>query len=376
MSGIYIHVPFCARKCDYCDFYSVVDNRGKNEFSALINRELLLRKDYLPAGQIDTLYFGGGTPSLLNKEQFTEIITFIGKTFSLSPSLEITLEANPDDLSLDFLKEIKSTGINRLSIGIQSFADSDLKHLGRRHDANQAINSVEWAQKAGFDNISIDLIYGLPYSTSEIWKQNLLKAFELPVKHLSCYHLIYEEGTPLHKKVGQGVVVPVTDEKSVEQFEILQQLARENGFMHYEISNLAKVGFFSKHNTSYWKQIPYLGLGPSAHSYNGITREWNPRSISQWQKGIEVAKPLVEAEILSETDKLNDYILTSLRTIWGLNIKDLGNQFGSKARKKALGIAQKYLNMGIMELIGDTLTIKPHHFLTSDGIIADFLVVE
>lgn len=376
MSGIYIHIPYCARKCDYCDFYSVVDSSSKDHFIELIVKELSLRKDYLPLGQIKTVYFGGGTPSLLNAQQVSRILLAISNSFSLAESPEITFEANPDDLNLNYLKELKSTGINRLSIGVQSFNDNDLKKLGRRHNAQQAVDSVTWASKAGFDNISIDLIYGLPYSSSEIWEINLYRAFELPVKHLSCYHLIYEDGTPLQKRVLRGDVLPLNEEKSVEQFQILQQLAQQHDFIHYEISNLAKEGFFSRHNTSYWQQIPYLGVGPSAHSFNGKNRQWNPKSIEKWRVGIEKSIPNIEAEVLSETDKINDYLLTSLRTIWGANLYDIELQFGIMAKQRILNIAHKYIEMDVLELKGSNLTIKPNHFLTSDGIIADFLVVE
>ena len=375
MAGIYIHVPFCARKCDYCDFYSVTTAEEKDRFANLIEMELVLRKDYIPEKNIETIYFGGGTPSLLSAEQLSYILWAIRKQYSVAEKAEITLEANPDDLNETYFKQLLSLGINRLSIGVQSFSDNDLQQLGRRHNASQAINAVQIAYELGFENISIDLIYGLPYSSTKIWKENLQKAFELPVKHISCYHLIYEEGTPLFKRMKSGQINPVNEEKSVEQFEILQQLALENGFIQYEISNLAKEGYFSRHNTSYWKQIHYIGVGPSAHSYNGITREWNPKSVKLWSSSIQNGNISAEKEVLTEKDHLNDYLLTSLRTMWGLDTAVIEKKFGVNALEGVKKAAKKYVDLKIMEFNNGIIRILPRHFLTSDGIISDFLVV-
>lgn len=375
MSGIYIHVPYCKRKCDYCDFYSVVTSEGKASFATLVEKELILRGDYLPDREIETIYFGGGTPSMLESAQITDIIGAIAKRYTVSKNPEITLEANPDDISEELLKGFRSSGVNRLSIGVQSFSDLDLKKMGRRHNALQAIEAVSLAYKLGFDNISIDLIYGLPYSNSAIWKENLLQAFDLPVNHLSCYHLIYEEGTPLDLKVAKGLVKPVSEDQSVEQFQLLQELSSMNGFIHYEISNLAKEGYFSRHNTSYWKQIPYLGLGPSAHSYNGTSRDWNPKSISKWQKSIENETISAEKEVLTSQNKLNDYLITSLRTVWGADINLISQDFGSDNAKQFLHTAEKYIKQGVIEQRDSIFRILPKFFFTSDGIISDFLAV-
>ncbi|MDY0197082.1 MAG: radical SAM family heme chaperone HemW, partial [Tenuifilaceae bacterium] len=359
MSGIYIHVPYCKRKCDYCDFYSVVTSEGKASFATLVEKELILRGDYLPDREIETIYFGGGTPSMLESAQITDIIGAIAKRYTVSKNPEITLEANPDDISEELLKGFRSSGVNRLSIGVQSFSDLDLKKLGRRHNALQAIKAVNLAYKLGFDNISIDLIYGLPYSNSAIWKENLLQAFDLPVNHLSCYHLIYEEGTPLDLKVAKGLVKPVSEDQSVEQFQLLQELSSMNGFIHYEISNLAKEGYFSRHNTSYWKQIPYLGLGPSAHSYNGTSRDWNPKSIGKWQKSIENETISAEKEVLTSQNKLNDYLITSLRTVWGADINLISQDFGSDNAKQFLHTAEKYIKQGVIEQRDSIFRILP-----------------
>lgn len=374
MSGVYIHVPYCKIKCEYCDFYSVVSNSSIAEFANLIDMELSLRDSYLPERTINTIYFGGGTPSLLSIGQIDQILRSITNRYSICANPEITLEANPDDLTRANLRQMRSIGVNRLSIGIQSFSDLDLKQLGRRHNSQQALNAVRWATEAGFDNISIDLIYGLPYSSTAVWQQNLKQAFALPVKHLSCYHLIYEDGTPLQAKVTKGLVKPVDEELSVEQFNVLQQMAVDNGFIHYEISNLAKDGCFARHNTSYWQQVPYLGLGPSAHSYSGDTRDWNPRSIGKWASSLAKGEVNLTTENLSTSDRINDYMLTSLRTMWGANLDYVKLNFGVEIAQRMLEVAEKYQKLGFMMVNGVHLQIQPSKFLVSDGIIADFLV--
>lgn len=375
MSGIYIHVPYCKSKCDYCDYYSVVTSQGRANFANLVEKELILRQGYLPDSEIETIYFGGGTPSMLDSAQISDIISVIAKRYPVSGNPEITLEANPDDISEEFLKNLRSFGVNKLSLGVQSFSDIDLKKLGRRHNATQAIKAVNLAHTLGFDNISIDLMYGLPYSNSRIWEENLIQAFALPVSHLSAYHLVYEEGTPLILKLAKGLVVPVSEGQSVEQFQLLQELSSMNGFIHYEVSNLGKDGFFSRHNTSYWKQVPYLGLGPSAHSYNGTSRDSNPKSIIEWQKSIKNGAIPTEQEVLTPQDKLNDYLVTSLRTIWGANVDTIAQNFGDDNAKRFLHTTEKYVKLGIIEQRNSIFRILPKHFITSDGIISDFLAV-
>lgn len=375
MSGIYVHVPYCKHKCDYCDFYSVVSMHRKDDFAGLITKELRLRRDYLPQGDVNTIYFGGGTPSLLTPQDIATILNEIDKHFKVSLNAEITLEANPDDVDGIYLNGLLDAGVNRLSIGVQSFNDNDLKLLERRHNARQAISSVETAFTSGFSSLSLDLMYGLPYSTNEIWKDNLRKAFQLPIEHMSCYHLVVEEGTPLLTKVQKGLVKPVSEEVSVAQFEILREMARLNNFLYYEVSSLAKDGRFSRHNTAYWKGIPYLGLGPGAHSYNGTTRDGNPHSVARWANSIEKGEVASLSEVLSRNDMLNDYLIISLRTMWGLDLDRVEQQFGSDVAKEILKTASKYCERNMMIRDGDTLRIKEDHFLTSDAIISDFLVV-
>jgi len=250
-----------------------------------------------------------------------------------------------------------------------------LAQLGRRHNSQQAIDSVVWASESGFENISIDLIYGLPSSTNDVWKNNLRKSFELPVNHLSCYHLIYEEGTPLFKKLNQGEVRSVDEELSVQQFEILQKEAEAYGFIHYEISNLAKEKFFSKHNTSYWQQVPYLGLGPSAHSYNGFSREWNPRSVNAWLQSVSENRIATEKEVLSEREMLNEYVITSLRTMWGADLDMVSVRFGKKYADELQKNSQKFIVSGLMVQKNNHIIIPQKHFLVSDGIITDLQFV-
>ncbi len=375
MSGIYIHVPYCKRKCVYCDFYSESSENRIHEFDKLISKEISLRKEFLSSNRIETIYFGGGTPSLLKSQQLTNILSKINDEFSLSPNPEITLEANPDDITRDYLKSLFQAGVNRLSIGVQSFIDGDLEMLGRRHNSNQAVMSVELAAEVGFSNISIDLIYGLPSSNSNKWEANLQKAILLPVNHLSCYHLIYEDNTPLFRDYSKGIVRAIDEDESVEQFRILQSITERTGFLHYEISNFAKEGFFSKHNSSYWKQVPYLGLGPSAHSYNRKIREWNPRSIVEWSKAIDEGIIRIEKEVLSERDKLNEYILTSLRTSWGVSVDELAVRFGKSVLDDFQITAEKHVSAGRMQFEGKAYRINPQHFFISDGIISDFLKV-
>jgi len=375
MSGIYIHVPYCKQKCEYCDFYSVVTNEAKQEFSDLLIRELSLRKCYLPSNRIETIYFGGGTPSLLCASQVEEVLNAIAAQFELVQNAEITFEANPDDLDAEYLGALRQIGVNRLSIGVQSFSDSDLKALGRRHNAAQAVCAVNAAQEVGFNNISIDLIYGLPYSNTGIWHSNLMQAFNMQVQHLSCYHLIYESGTPITRRLNSGFLQPATEDQSVEQFKMLQEVSQQNGFVHYEISNLAKEDFFSRHNSSYWKQIPYLGIGPSSHSFNGATRDWNPRSITKWKNSILKGSVAVDSEVLSLTDLVNDYILTSLRTIWGLDVDFIEKKLGVKALNDFFKALRKYEKLGFVKVNRNEITIKPQYFLLSDGIIADLLFV-
>ncbi|NOU18178.1 MAG: radical SAM family heme chaperone HemW [Bacteroidales bacterium] len=376
MAGIYIHVPFCKKKCLYCDFYSIGTSNKISEFPLLIEKELLLRKDFIGDIPIDTIYLGGGTPSLLLPEAVSHVLNSISKTFCVSKNSEITIETNPDDLTKDLLLNYYDAGVNRISIGIQSFIDKELLFLGRRHSALAAEKSVELSLNAGFKNISIDLIYGLPDSTIINWEYNLRKAFSLDIKHLSCYHLTYENSTVLYRKLKENKIKEIDESVSVQQFNRLRELANQKGFIHYEVSNFAKESFNSRHNTSYWQGIHYLGLGPSAHSYNGIQREWNPNSYLEWELGIKLNKPATQFESIDTRTRFNELLLTHLRTTWGVDLDYLSKEFSNAMVEKLLINAKIYLKTSTLVIKNNHLLIPSEHFFISDGIIKDLLDVD
>jgi len=321
MAGIYIHIPFCKQRCTYCDFYTEVAPQFIPAYIDSLVKELHLRKDYLQNEPIDTIYFGGGTPSILNYEQFKIIFDAIYNLFTITDQPEITFEANPDDLTLDFLTSMQALPFNRLSLGIQSFDDGDLKRINRRHTSSQAVNAVRNAQEAGFDNISIDLIYGLPFQNITSWESQLDIALTLNIQHLSAYGLTYEEGTVLWKQRDKGEIETVDDTEMNRMYELLLEKVKLKGFEAYEISNFALPGYRSRHNSSYWKQEPYLGIGPSAHSYDLMSRQWNVSSIKEYIKGIDTNSGYFEREILSLNDRYNDFVMVSLRTSDGLDVE-------------------------------------------------------
>ncbi|BDX37632.1 coproporphyrinogen III oxidase [Tenuifilaceae bacterium CYCD] len=376
MSGIYIHVPFCHKKCAYCDFYSVGKNELSYDFPKLIVRELELRRDYLEDKNIETIYFGGGTPSLLPVTYIEEILNAIKKNFSVSTNPEITLEANPDDLCLELLKDYKIAGVNRISIGVQSFIDEELRFLGRRHDSLKAVDSIAQIKAVGFSNISLDLIYGLPNSTMESWEFSLNKAIDLDVQHLSCYHLTYEESTPITRKLKKGQINAINEELSIQQYDLLRQKTQGAGFIHYEISNFAKQGFISRHNSSYWRNVPYLGVGPSAHSFNINTRQWNPNSIVLWSNGIKENKCEFQSETIDETNKFNELLLTRLRTIWGVDLNYIANGFSEKYINHIRKTSEKHFKTGNLILENFTIKIPAEKFMISDSVMEDLFFTE
>ena len=318
MAGIYIHIPFCRRACHYCDFHFTTNLKNTDSLVESILKEIELQKDYLNGESISTIYFGGGTPSLLPSSDIEQILTKIRRFHSVEKGSEITLEANPEDLSIEKLTELKSIGINRLSLGTQSFIDSELKWMNRMHTAKQATEAIKNAQNLGFNNISIDLIFGLPDQTKEDWQLNLDAALKLNVQHISSYGLTIENKTVLGNRVKKGLEKQPDDTLATEFFKMNMRVLPENGFEHYEISNFAKEGFISRHNSSYWRGIPYLGLGPSAHSFNGNSRQWNVKSNAAYVSNISVGKSFFEIEKLTATDQLNEQIMIGLRTKWGV----------------------------------------------------------
>ncbi len=335
MQGIYLHIPFCKQKCHYCNFYSVASQKYRAVFVDALLREIALRRDYLVDKRINTVYFGGGTPSMLRMDEINRIIKALENAFDLEDTAEITFESNPDDLSIEYLNNLKNnTGINRLSIGVQSFFDDDLTYLHRVHKGDSARYSIERALSAGFKNISIDLIYGIPTLTEEKWRKNLSIFFDYGLPHLSSYALTVEAKTALQILIRKNRLAEVKEEPTIRQFEILLKATKDRDFIHYEISNFAQKGFYSKHNSIYWLGGHYLGLGPSAHSFNGFTRQWNVSNLKQYTEANTIAQIVKEKEVLSEKERFNEYVMTSLRTVWGVDTEHIENIFGRKLKEK------------------------------------------
>lgn len=376
MAGIYLHIPFCKTRCIYCDFYSTTRSEMADRYVSALCRELKLRKSYLDNEPVETIYFGGGTPSQLSKENFEKIFETIEREYNLGNCEEITLEANPDDLTPEYIKMLSSLPFNRISIGIQTFNEQTLRLLKRRHTAEQAISAVKECRMAGFQNISIDLMYGLPGETPESWEADLEQAVNLNVEHISAYHLIYEEGTPLYEMLQKHKVEEVDEESSVDFFALMIDRLTKAGFQHYEISNFCKPDMYSQHNSSYWTGKKYLGCGPSAHSFNGSTRQWNVSSLDKYIAGIEKGIPDFEIEELNVTTRYNDFVITSLRTMWGLSLNRLEEEFGTEFKQYCLENAQTYLDSGKLEIRDNTLFLSKEGIFISDGIMSDLLWVE
>ncbi len=376
MAGIYLHIPFCKTRCIYCDFYSTTRSEMTDRYVSALCRELELRKSYLDNEQVETIYFGGGTPSQLSKENFEKIFKTIEREYNLGNCEEITLEANPNDLTPEYIKMLASLPFNRISIGIQTFNEQTLRLLKRRHTAGQAISAVKECRMAGFQNISIDLMYGLPGETPESWKADLEQAISLNVEHISAYHLIYEEGTPLYEMLQKHKVEEVDEESSVDFFALMIDRLTQAGFQHYEISNFCKPDMYSQHNSSYWTGKKYLGCGPSAHSFNGSTRQWNVSSLDKYIAGIEKGIPDFDIEELDVTTRYNDFVITSLRTMWGLSLNRLEEEFGTELKQYCLENAQTYLDSGKLEIRDNTLFLSKEGIFISDGIMSDLLWVE
>ncbi len=344
MAGIYIHIPFCKQACNYCDFHFSTSLMNKDAFMKALFKEIEIQKNYFPSStEVSTVYLGGGTPSLLSKFDLLDIINAVKLNFNILPNAEITLEANPDDLTSEKIKELKESPINRLSIGIQSFYDEDLRFMNRAHSATEALNAVKLAQDNGFENITIDLIYGTPTLTHHKWRNNLQIAFALNIKHISAYCLTVEPKTMLAHQIKTGITKNVDEQQSAEQFEILVDAMHANDFVQYEISNFCKDGFYSKHNSNYWLKENYLGLGPSAHSYNGSSRQWNISNNALYIKSLENGELNFEKEELTKEQRYNEYILTSLRTIWGADLTIIEQQFGKEYLNHCLSEADKYI---------------------------------
>lgn len=374
MAGIYIHIPFCKQKCHYCNFYSVASVKHANELFEALIKEIELQKDYLSGEKVETIYLGGGTPSMLSGDQINYLFDQVDNFFTVDKKAEITLEANPDDLNLDKLYELINTPINRLSIGIQSFFDQDLKYLNRVHSADQALKAIEQTLEVGFENLSIDLIYGIPTLSEEQWMKNLDIFLSMKIPHLSAYALTVEPKTALDTLIRKKKMMPVEDKKAVDNFKTLINFAQNNGYEHYEISNFCKKGFYSKHNVSYWKGKKYLGIGPSAHSFNGDARSWNVSHLSNYINSVNQGSVPFSAEILTVDQKFNEYVMVSLRTMWGTDVKVIKNTFGQSYKTQFESEIKKYQISGDVEKHGDVYYLTDRGKLFADGISSDLFV--
>lgn len=379
LAGIYIHIPFCKQACYYCDFHFSTSLKKKNELLQAIKKELVLRKHEFGNEEIKTIYFGGGTPSILNLEELQRIFEVIYSNYTVIENAEITLEANPDDLTSEKILELSKLPINRLSIGIQSFFEDDLKFMNRAHTAEESKKCLKEALKY-FDNITIDLIYGVPNMSAEKWLENLKIAFEFGVPHISSYALTVEEKTALASFIKKGKVAPVDENLALEHFNLLVSETQKQGFVHYEISNFGKPAYFSKHNTSYWLGENYLGVGPSAHSFNGTERAWNVSNNAKYIKSLEANNLPITIEELSIENRYNEYIMTGLRTIWGVSFAKIEADFGSDFLQTLIKNSEQFVKKGLLQIKKDTalgsvlLTTKKGKFL-ADGIASDLFII-
>jgi len=376
MAGIYIHIPFCKKLCYYCDFYRVLSPDNRSAFIDALLKESELRKDYLAGEKISTIYFGGGTPSVLTGKELQVVLEDLRKNFIIEDDCETTIELNPDDVSGDYFKEIKQLNINRISLGVQSWRDGDLRMLNRRHDSAQAEKALNEAFKAGFDNVTIDLIYGIPGMSSADWAANLDKSFTFDIKHISAYHLTIEPGTMFDKMKKAGHLTEIEEEESASQFGILIEKAESAGFIHYEISNLGKEGYFSRHNTNYWRQINYLGIGPSAHSFNKFSRQWNIRDINKYIKAVNGNRSFFEKEELDVKTRFNEYIMTALRTMWGIDLDFVEKAFEKEGYDYIMNLSGKFKDYGLMKQEKKNLILTNQGKMISDNIISEFMMVE
>lgn len=375
MAGIYLHIPFCKQACYYCDFHFSTNQRYVKEMAEALCKELKLQKDYLQSEPIKTIYFGGGTPSLLTEEQLKWILDIIKANYHVANDPEITLEANPDDLTLEKLGSLYRIGINRLSIGIQSFNQDVLKYLNRAHDHGQALRCFENARKAGFNNISIDMIYAIPADSHDNWHRDLDQALELQPEHISSYSLTIEPKTTFGNWLRKGNMPPIDEEFSASQFEILMERLARAGYEQYEVSNFCKPGYYSRHNSGYWKQEKYLGIGPSAHSYDGVNRRFNLSNNPKYMKAIAESEIPYEEDILTDADRINEYLLTTLRTKWGANLRKMAQEW----KYDLLNEQEKYLEHLFAKnyaIVADNhLKLTRSGFLLADKISSDLFKV-
>jgi len=379
MAGIYIHIPFCKKKCSYCDFHFSTNFKHKSELLAALQKEIVLQKDHFKTETINTIYFGGGTPSVLTEKELNLLLEAVYSNYKVNEKVELTIECNPDDITFKKINEYKKSGVNRLSIGIQSFFDDDLQFFNRAHNANEAEQSILKTQDAGIDNITIDLIYNSPLLTLKKWEQNLDKFISLNVPHLSAYTLTVEPKTVLHHLVKTKQTTLPTDEQAIEQFKLLIDKTKQAGLIHYEVSNFGKEGYFSQHNSNYWKGENYLGIGPSAHSFmNNNTshkRSWNIANNTKYIDAINQNRPYFEEELIDETTAFNEYILTRLRTIWGLELGFIKDTFNPELLNHFEKELEAYKNSELIAISKNKVTLTTKGIFMVDKITADLFYV-
>ncbi|MBO5025540.1 MAG: radical SAM family heme chaperone HemW [Bacteroidaceae bacterium] len=381
MAGVYVHIPFCKSRCIYCDFFSTTSLEERTRYVNALCKEIEARRDYLHTSKqngkvsIDTIYFGGGTPTQLSADDIKNVMECLHRIYDVSREAEITIEGNPDDLNRRMLDNLLKVGFNRLSMGIQTFSDERLRFLCRRHTAEAAAHAVEEAKRAGFGNISIDLMYGFPNETLSEWENDVSVAIGLGIQHISAYSLMYEEGTALYRMREEGKVEEVDEELSLSMYEMLMDKLEDAGFEHYEISNFSRPGFRSRHNSSYWNGIPYIGVGAAAHSFDGKSRQWNPSSLSCYITGMEGGTLSVEKEELSEWQRYDECIMTGLRTSDGVNLDALRQMFGNERLRYCMDCAEKYIHDGLLEIISSpySLRLTRKGIFVSDSIMAELM---
>jgi oxygen-independent coproporphyrinogen-3 oxidase len=376
MAGIYLHIPFCKKICHYCDFYRIIAPGDTGPLIDALKKETRDRAGYLAGETISTIYFGGGTPSVFSVKELSEILSGIYKNFTVEDDCEITAEINPDDPDIVWLKGLKKAGFNRISLGIQSWRDEDLKFLNRRHDSALAEKTLMNTFGAGFENITIDLIYGLPGLSSAEWAKNLDKSISFDIQHISAYHLTIEPGTVFGKMKKDGLLAEIDEEESGNQFNILTEKTEKAGFIHYEISNFGKEGYFSRHNTNYWKQVNYIGLGPSAHSFNNFSRQWNINNVQKYIDAVNSDRPCFKVEELNMKTRFNEYIMTSLRTMWGADLEFVEKVFDKEGYDYVMNTAGKFIGYGLMKHENKNLVLTNQGKMISDNIISEFMTVD
>jgi oxygen-independent coproporphyrinogen-3 oxidase len=376
MAGIYVHIPFCRKLCAYCNFYHVISPGDHTEFIKALLHEAEMRQEYVRNESVSTIYIGGGTPSVLSVKELEIILNYLKKHFNVEPGSEITVELNPDDITGKYSDGLKKAGFNRISLGIQSWRDEDLRLLNRRHTSAKAEKSLQEILNRGFENVSVDLIYGIPGMGIKDWESNINKTLGFDIKHLSAYHLTIEPETVLGKMKGKGKIKEIDEELSIAEFNLLIKKTESAGFNQYEISNFCKKGYYSVHNSNYWKQVPYIGLGPSAHSFNGYSRQWNVSDVNKYIKQVHEGKLFYEKEELDTRKRFNEYIMTSLRTMWGIDLEYVEKMFEKEGYDYIVNMSDKFIDYGMIKREKTNLVLTNQGKMISDNIISELMMPE